>query len=42
LSIRVKINMIIYEISPLLTSAKCVILNVTDSNISTLQIYQKK
>ncbi len=32
LSIRVKINMIIYEISPLLTSAKCVILNVTDSN----------
>jgi hypothetical protein len=31
LSIRVKINIITYGIWPLLTSAKCVILNVTDS-----------
>jgi hypothetical protein len=30
LSIRVKINMITYGIWPLLTNAKCVILNVTD------------
>ncbi len=36
-SIRIKINMITHGIWPILTKAKCVILNVTDSNICTIE-----
>jgi hypothetical protein len=42
LSIRVKINMITHGIWPLLTNAKCVILNVTDSFVNVMQFYERQ